>query len=406
MTLYSYKARDEQGTLISDVMEADNEDALISQLSSSGYSVIEIRNKETEGFSFEAFMNKFKHLKKKEVILFTRQLATLLRGGTALAPSLTAVMEQTTDKRFKVVLEEVSQSVQKGESFSEALDKHPEAFPELFVSMVEVGEAGGLLDKVLDRLSILGSQEMEMQARVIGALVYPMVLVSVAFIVINFLVIGVLPKFIVVFSASGAKLPLPTQIVMGVSWTLRRMWVPLFGGSIVFFVWLKNFITKNEKRKEAFHRKLLKVPVMGELYAKIQISRFTRVTSALISSGVPILQALDVVEKTVSNFAIRKAIRDIKAAISQGHSLVEPFKESGLFNPMVIQMISTGEKSGNLDEMLDEVANFYEPEIEYTIKNLTSLLEPFMLLAMGGVVAFIALSVLLPIFNLIKVFRG
>lgn len=403
--LYTYKARDRQGGLITGTMEAAAEKNVTDNLDSLGYSVIQIESGEKQALSIDTLLESFKGIKKRDIIVFTRQLATLLRAGTALAPSLATISEQTTNKKFKAVLENVYQSVQGGESFSEALSRHARVFSELFISMVKVGEAGGLLDKVLDRLATLGTQEMEMQSRITSAIIYPVVLVVVAFAVINFLMIGVLPKFVVVFSASGAELPIPTKVILGLSWTMRKLWLPIIACIILVIAWFRGWL-KNEERKEKFHRWLLRIPIFGSLYAKIQISRFTRITSALIASGIPILHALDVVEKTITNLAIRKAIKDIRFAITKGHSLVEPFKVSGLFNPMVVQMISTGEKSGNLDAMLQEITAFYDPEIEYTIKNLTALLEPFMLLVMGAMVAFIALSVLLPIFNLIKVFRG
>ena len=395
---------DKDGALSTGTMEAESERNVIESFDKLGYSVISVDSGEKNIFSVSSFMRDIKPISKKDIILFTRQLAILLRSGTPLSPSLIAVHEQTENKKLKNIIESICKSLEKGETFSGAFAKHKDVFPELFVSMAAVGEAGGILDKVLDRLASLGTQEMETQSRITSALIYPLVLVAVAFAVISFLIMVVLPKFVVVFSASGAKLPIPTRIILNISWILRTLWLPIVVVGGFIFLWFKNSL-KNEEAKARFHSYLLKLPIFGPLYAKIQISRFARITSALISSGIPILDALDVVEKTITNLAIRRALKDIRRAISEGHSLVEPFKASGLFNPMVIQMISTGEKSGNLGHMLDEVASFYDPEIEYTIKNLTSLLEPIMLLVMGAMVAFIALSVLLPIFNLIKVFR-
>lgn len=406
VTLYAYRARDDRAELVTGAMEAENENELLTRLNAMGYNVINVSHKEAGIFSIDGLLDKFKAFKKKDVILFTRQLSILLHSGTPLSEALTTICEQTKNEKLRFIVENVRQNVQKGENFSTALSKHPDAFSALFISMVQVGEAGGLLDTVLERVALLGTQEMETQSRITSALIYPLVLVVIAFVVINFLVIGVLPKFVMVFSASGAKLPLPTKIVMGLSWIVRKLWLPIAGFTGLFFFWFKNRLSANEAFKMKIHAKLLKVPIFGPLYAKIQIARFARISSSLIASGIPILATLEVVEKTITNFAIRKAVGDIKSSISQGHSLVEPFKSSGLFSPMVVQMISTGEKSGNLDQMLKEIAGFYEPEVEYTIKNLTSLLEPFMLLIMGLMVGFIALSVLLPIFNLIKVFRG
>jgi len=406
MPAYIYKARDKQGELVTGTLEAEDQGSVVFDLEHLGYSVVEVSTEGGLDVSLDKFFARLKPLDKREVIIFTRQLATLLRTGTALVPTLVTVCDQTVDKRFRAILEDVKQAVQGGSSLSKALSKHPEAFSELFVSMVEVGETGGILDKSLDRLAVLGTQEMEMSSRIKSALVYPIVLVGVAFLIVNFLVIGVLPKFVAVFRASGASLPLPTQFVLGMSWLLRNFWwliALIIVGTVAAF---RNHIKKSEDAQLRFHSMLLKVPVFGPLYSKVQISRFSRILSALLASGIPLLQALVVVEKTITNVVIRKAIQTIRFALAQGQSLVKPFQASGIFSPMVVQMIATGEKTGKLDQMLAEVASFYDPEIEYTVKNLTALLEPFMLLAMGAMVGFIALSVLLPIFNLIKVFRA
>ncbi len=405
MPTYAYKVRDSKGELVTGTLEAVNENSAVARLDRLGYSIIEVRGQKAAGYGADGILERFKHVDRRDVILFTRQLATLLRTGTSISVGLTTVCAQTTNKKFKAVLEDVTRSVHGGTSFSGALSRHPAVFSELFISMVEVGEAGGILDTVLDRLAALGIQELEMQSRIKSALVYPIVLVAVAFIVVNFLIVGVLPKFVGVFRASGAELPLPTQIVLGLSWIVRRLWLPALIAAGLAFVWFRDFIGKEAGRFK-FHSWCLKIPIFGELYKKIQISRFARAASALISSGIPLLQALSVVEKTVTNAVIRRAIENIRVAIAEGKPLVDQFQVSGMFSPMVVQMISTGEKSGKLDQMLQDVASFYDPEIEYTLKNLTALLEPFMLLVMGAMVAFIALSVLLPIFNLIKVFRG
>lgn len=397
--------RDRQGELVTGTLEAANENNLVAKLDRLGYSIIEVSAQKGAGGSKTDIFERFRRLERREVILFTRQLATLLRTGTSISQALTTACVQTTNKRFRTILEDVTQAVHSGTSFSEALSKHPKIFTELFVSMVKVGETGGMLDAVLERVATLGMQELEMQSRIKSALVYPIVLVIVAFTVVNFLIVGVLPKFVGVFRATGAELPLPTQLVLSLSYILRRFGLLILILLALAFAWFRAYISKEEGRFK-FHSWCLKVPIFGELYNKIQVSRFSRILSTLIASGIPLLQALIVVEKTVTNVVIRRAIQNIREAIAQGNPLVNQFRASGIFSPMVVQMISTGEKSGQLDKMLEDVASFYDPEIEYTIKNLTSLLEPFMLLTMGIMVAFIALSVLLPIFNLIKVFRS
>ncbi|MFH1855993.1 MAG: type II secretion system F family protein [Candidatus Omnitrophota bacterium] len=401
---YSYKVRTKTSELISGTIEAQNEQKVIADLDSLGYSIIELKA-QTAGFSFEKITYYFKKIDHHDIIVFTRQLATLLKSGTALLPSLDAIKEQTTNEKFKVVLENIYHSVQTGVSFSDSLSKHPKVFSELFISMVKVGETGGILDGVLDRLATLGTQEMELQSRLKSALVYPIVLMVIAFLVVNLLVLAVLPKFVIVFESSDIPLPLITRVVLSFSWILRKLWGFVIIGLIIIGWGMRKY-TSTIEGKYRFHQWLLRLPIFGSIYTKIQVSRFARILSGLTSVGIPLLQSLVVVEKTITNVVIRRSIQNIRMNIAEGRPLIEPFKTSVYFSPMVIQMISTGEKSGNLDQMLDEIASFYEPEIEYTIKNLTSLLEPLMLLIMGGIVAFIALSVLLPIFNLMRAFRG
>ncbi len=404
MTAFTYRARNQQGDLVVGELDMDTEASVAANLDKLGYTVLEIKGSSAPASSLGGFTNRFQGLKKQEVIIFTRQLATLIRSGMPLLPALSTICEQTTNKKFKIILEDVRQSVQGGSSLSEALAKYPAVFSELFVSMVRVGESGGIMDQVLERLAILGTQEMEIYSRVMSAMTYPIVLVVLSFLIVNFILVGVLPKFVMVFKASEAALPLPTQIVLGASWVLQRFWYMILATLVAGVLYFRQAVNSGSG-KVRFHRWLLKVPIFGDLYTKIQVSRFARTLSTLTGSGVPIFQALLVVEKTITNVVIQKAVQDIRLAISAGSSLVEPFKASGLFSPMVVQMVSIGEKSGSIDKMLEEISKFYDPEIEYTIKNLTSLLEPFMLLSMGLMVAFIALSVLLPIFNLMKVFR-
>lgn len=404
MATYRYKARDKAGELVIGKLEGDDEANIISSLDRLGYTVVEVTLQGKVPFSLKELSEHFKGISRQEVNIFTRQLATLIRAGLALAPSLATICEQTENKKFKILLEDIQQAVQAGTSFSEALAQHPKIFSELFVSMIEVGETGGLLDLVLDRLAILGVQEQETNSRIKSAMVYPIALVVIAFVVVNFMIVGVLPKFVMVFSAAQAKLPLPTQIVLGLSWVIRKFWFVIIIAFGLISMAFKKYISKPEG-KFRFHSWLLKLPIFGKLYIKIQISRFARTLSALTSSGITLLQGLAVVEKTISNVVMRRAIQNIRLSITEGRSLVEQFKASGFFTPMVVQMIATGEKTGKLDQMLEEIAAFYEPEIEYTIKNLTTLLEPAMLLFMGVMVGFIALSVLLPIFKLMKVFR-
>ena len=272
------------------------------------------------------------------------------------------------------------------------------------MSLVRVGESGGMLDKVLNRLADLATGEMDLRSRIRSALVYPVVLALVAFLMVNFVLVAVLPKFVAIFEASSASLPWPTRMLLGLSELVRNFWWLLGLGALLVFSWFQQYYHSPMGRLRV-DGLMLRLPLVGALILKVMVARLCRSVAALTKSGIPVLEALSVVEPTLSNALLQKIIKNVRGAISKGQSLTEPFKASGLFPPMVIQLINTGERSGRLDEMFDQIAVFYEPEVEATVRNLTSLLEPAMLLMMGLVVAFIALSVLLPIFNLISIIR-
>jgi type IV pilus assembly protein PilC len=271
--------------------------------------------------------------------------------------------------------------------------------------MVKIGETGGLLDEVLERLAWLGAQELEIRSRVQAALVYPVVLISLSLTVVAFILIAVLPNFVAIFEASQAKLPVPTKVILALSSGLRNFWYIALGIIIFLGLWLKSYISTAEGRYK-IDGLILKAPLFGDLYLKIMISRFSRAMASLTKTGVPFHEGLAVVETSITNSVLRKIFEDIRERINVGQGVTEAFRVSGIFPPMVIQLMSSGEKSGHMDEMFSEVASFYEPEVEYTLRNFTSLLEPFLLLIMGAIVGFIALSVLLPIFNLIKIIKS
>ncbi len=404
MPKYIYRARDKSGQLITGAVDSDDEYAVASSLRNLGYSVVQITAQPKTQELISSFSQRFKGISRQEIIVFTRQLAILIRTGNTLMSSLDNVAEQIRNPKFKEIIKQVSRDVQGGLSFSEAASKQPKVFDKFFVSMVKVGETGGLLDEVLERLASLGTQELEIRTRIQSALIYPVALVFLSLLVVNFILIGVLPHFVSIFEASQAKLPLPTRIILGLSWTLRNLWFVILGALIFLVMWLKKYISTPDGRYN-MDKKILDFPIFGELYLKVMISRFSRAMAALTKSGIPFLDGLAVVENTVPNLVLRRKFEDIHRAISEGQNLTEVFKASGIFPPMVIQLISSGERSGKLDEMFSEVASFYEPEVEYALRNMTSLLEPFLLLIMGVIVGFIALSVLLPIFNLIKIIR-
>jgi len=404
MPNYTYRARDKSGTLLTSKVEAADEIAVAVELQRLGYSLISIEKESELKLKWAEFWQRRRGVRRQEIIFFTRQLSTMLKSGLPLMDALTGIIQQTKHKLFKEALECVRGDIEKGASFSQALSKHPNVFSELFVSMAGVGETGGILDTVLERLTALGIQELEIRAKLKAALTYPIILITVAVIVVSFLLINILPKFIAIFQTYEAKLPIATQILLGISLILKKLWIFIIAGLGLFIFWFRRYLKTTQGRYKA-HSYLLKMPLFGQLYLKVMIARFSRVLSALTKSGVSVLEALSVTEKTIRNAVIAKVIQNISDAITEGESLTEPFKASGIFPPMVIQMVSAGEKTGKLEQLLSDVAAFYDQEVEYTIRNIAVILEPLLLLAMGVMVAFIALSVLLPIFNLIKIFR-
>lgn len=405
MPKYSYRARDKSGQLVTGAVESGNEYEVASGLKDLGYSVIEIKSQAGTQEYAAYFARFFNRISRQEIIVFTRQLATLLRTGNTLTSSLDSVAEQVRNPKLKDVIREIMRDVQGGMSFSKATAKHPAVFDSFFVSMVKIGETGGLLDEVLERLALLGAQELEMRSRVQAALVYPIVLIFLSLIVVTFILIAVLPNFVAIFEASQAKLPTPTKVILTLSSGLRNFWYIALGAVVLLIFLLRGYISTAEGRYR-IDGYILKTPLFGDLYLKVMVSRFSRAMAALTKTGVPFHEGLAVVENSITNTVLRRTFEDIRERINVGENVTEAFRASGIFPPMVIQLLSSGDKSGHMDEMFSEVASFYEPEVEYTLRNLTSLLEPFLLLIMGTIVGFIALSVLLPIFNLIKIVKS
>lgn len=405
MPSYTYKARDRHGEMLTATVEAKDDMELAASLRTLNYSVISIEKKEPHlGAAIADLLQRLKKSRQYEVVFFSRQLASLLKAGIPILNSLSSIAEQTKDKVLKEAINAVSRDIQAGLSFSEALAKHPDIFQEVYVSTIKVGETTGGLDQILERLAQLGMREYEIKTQIKSAMIYPIILVTVAVCVVTFLLINIIPKFVVVFESYGARLPLPTQILLGISFVVQRLWFVVLFVIIALVFGVKKYI-KTEKGRYKYDRFLLHIPLFGELYLKVLVSRICRTLSTMVKSGVSILEALYVTGKTVKNMVLRRVMENVHSAVSEGQPLSEPFRMSGVFPSTVVQMMSLGEKSGKLDQMLMDVASFYDEEVDYTIKNMTTALEPLLLLGMGLMVAFIALSVLLPIFNLIKVFR-
>ena len=404
MARFLYRARDSAGQLVMGTLEASDRRAVAVSLNRLGYQPVWIK---PEGFlQGLRFRNPWRQerVDRQEVLVLLRELAALLRAGIPLAVSLEGATRQTQSPILRRVISDVARRVQGGASLSEALSNYPRLFTKLFVSMIRVGETAGILDQVLDRLAQLGTQEMETRSRIQSALVYPIALVGFSLLVVGGLLVSVLPKFVSIFQASKVVLPLPTRFLLGLSWVVRYFWWLIALVVVGVFRWAKRYYGTSKGRWEVDQR-LLALPAVGVLYRKILITRITRTLGAMLQTGVPLLEALTVAEKTIPNVVFQRTLQQTRIGIAEGKSLADSWAVSGLFPPLVLQLVSVGERSGQLDTMLTEVATFYDPEIDLTIRNLTTLLEPFLLTTMGLLVGFIALSVLLPIFQLIHVFK-
>jgi len=404
MKTFKYSVRDPQGRNVHGVLEMEDRSRVFTYFRERNYRVISI----DAASDFEIFVRKLLSLSsgisRQDVVLFMRQLSTLVRAGLSLAQSLESLACTEKNQRFREVIVAVKEDIEKGNAFSEALSRYPNLFSQITVGLIQAGEAGSMLDEALERIAQLGLQELEIRTKLQAALTYPIILVGVALLVVGFLLIGAVPKFLDIFRASQAELPLATVILLTVSNLLRQFfWAILLGLGAVLFAATRYYQTP--RGRMFVDRLTLRVPIFGDMYMKVSTARLTRTVSGLTKSGIPLLRALEIGKAVTENVVILDAIDKIRVGISQGKGITELFERAKIFPPMVIQMVSVGESTGKLDEMLEEVAKFYELELEYFLRRLTSSLEPVLLLFMGLLVGFIALAVLMPVFNLVKVFR-
>lgn len=400
MPLFAYKARATGGSPVTGVLEATDQKSAVDQLRQQRMVVLEINEKEPSLIDTIKKLPIFKSsIPAKEIVLFSRQLSTLVSAGVALVSGLNILSEQIQHKSFKAIVIKVKEDIEAGQPIAEALKKHPDAFTDLYVAMVRAGELGGILDVILERLSSYLEAAEALRLKVKGAMMYPMVVSSIAALVTVFLLVGVIPTFKEIFSSFGAELPLPTRIVIGLSEALQHQWyificVPV-GAFFLFRKWLKT-----ESGRKIFDTRILQLPLFGIMLRKVAVAKFTRTLGTLVKSGVPILQAMETVAQTAGNKVIEAAIMDARESIREGERIAEPLKRSGVFPPMVIQMISVGEETGNMDVMLHKIADFYDQEVEQSIKGLTSMIEPIVIVFMGILIGGIVIAMFVPMFEL------
>jgi general secretion pathway protein F len=410
MPEYIYKATDRTGKVMEGSLDAPDESAVVNRLRGMGCIPIRIEQaaagarprsrKISIKIDFKTgFSSKFKRVSGAELLSFTQELATLIRAGLPLDRTLSVVTEITENALLKTINEEVLRDVRGGKAFSEALAKHPKVFNRLYVNMIKAGEVGGILDVVLDRLVDFLERSQELKRTVVGAMIYPPVLIFVMGIVMAVLLIFVVPRFVGIFEMMHQELPLPTQVLLGISTIARRYWWLIIGGGTGLYVWFQKY-TSSEKGKLVWDKLMLKLPLLNALILKIEVARLSRTLGTLITSGVPLLQALGIVREIISNGIIANSINTIQKAVKEGKGVSLPMRSLGIFPSLAVHMIRVGEETGRMEEMLIRVADTYDRDVQVTVKRLLGLLEPLLILVMALLVGFIVISIVMALFSI------
>jgi type IV pilus assembly protein PilC len=401
MITFSYQARDMSGKIVSGIQEALNEDNAVTSLMSRGLMVLSLQQKAAASKS----RKKTWSVKETDLVLFTRQLSTMIEAGISLVQALTALYDQCDAKRQKSlrhIISDVTTRVQGGETFHESIAKHPRVFDRLFVSMVKAGEHGGLLAEILDRLAGFLEASARLRKKVKSAMTYPVIVICIAMAITTFLIVKVVPIFGEIFADFGSKLPAPTQFLIDVSDFMRGEWYFLLLGVFGIFFGIRTFI-RSTRGKQLWDRWKLKLPVFGPLVHKICMSRFARTFAQLIRSGVPILEVLDIVGGASGNHVVETSIKGVSADVEKGDNLSVALSKKAIFPPMMLRMVAAGEATGKIDTMLEKMADFWDEEIEAMLDALTSLIEPMLIVFLGVIVGGIVIAMFLPIFKLNEV---
>lgn len=402
--IFQWSGKTTKGLVESGEITAGSKEEVIAQLRKKNIvpTIVKIKEKKKDFLSMEFGSAS---VKDKDIVVFTRQFATMIDAGLPLVQALEILSTQVENKTMAKTLTAIKNDVESGSTYADALKKHPKVFNDLYANMVAAGESGGILDTILNRLAAYIEKSMKLKKKVKGAMIYPAVVSSIAVLVIAVIMVFVVPTFSNMFTSMGGTLPLPTLLVMKTS-----DFVAGIGGLIVLvilvgiFVGIKQF-RKTETGKKTTDTFLLKLPIFGILLRKVAVAKFTRTLGTLISSGVPILDGLEITAKTAGNKVIEYAVMDIRQAVSEGKTLAEPLMKSKVFPPMVTHMIAVGESTGALDAMLSKIADFYDEEVDSSVNNLTSMMEPLLMVFLGGAVGFIVVAMYLPIFKMITLIK-
>ena len=397
MPKFNWEAKTRAGSPQKGVMEATNESMVEAQLKKYGFSGITVKG-EKAGFKIPGFGPSGK-VDTKDLVVFTRQFATMIDSGLPLVQCLDILASQQLNKSFKSALYNIKEAVESGSTFADALAKHPKMFDQLYVNLIAAGEVGGILDTILNRLAAYIEKALKLKKQVKGAMVYPATIISIAVVVIGVILVFVIPTFSKMFADFGGTLPMPTLIVIAISDFLQKYILVIIGVLYGIKVAIGKYYDTVAGRK-LMDTLFLKLPVVGVLIRKVAVAKFTRTLGTMVSSGVPIMDGLEIVAKTAGNKVVEEAIYKVRQAISEGKTMAEPLGESGVFPPMVVQMIAVGEATGAMDTMLNKVADFYDDEVDDAVGNLTAMMEPLLMLFLGVTVGGLVVAMYLPIFKL------
>ena len=401
MPVYTYKAKDITGRTINATLEAQGQAFVVDAIRKKGLTIISIEEsveKKKKGISFAIK----KKIKVDDLVVFARQLATMIDAGIPLVQGLDILSEQIEHKEFRNIVSRVRNDVETGSTLSEAIGRHPKVFSQLFVNMVRAGESSGMLDDIMDRLAGYLEKSSALQRKISSALVYPAVVICMAFLITLILLLKVIPTFKEIFAGFGAKLPTPTLVLIIISDTLRSYFLLLSGVAVVLGFLISRYV-RTEKGRLKYDQLMLDLPVFGILFKKVAVSKFTRTLSTLIKSGVSILAALEIVGRTAGNKVVENAVTDVRASIREGENIATPLAKSGVFPPMVVRMISVGEQTGELEKMLEKISDFYDEQVDSAVAGLTSMIEPLIIAFLGIVIGSIVIAMFMPIFKMSEI---
>ena len=398
---YKYDARDVAGKLVSATIVADSEQLVYQRLREMKLIPVKVA-RQGAGLSME--INLRRKVKLKDLAVFSRQFSTMVSSGLPMLRALATLEQQTGSKVLMKAASEIRLDIERGSSLSSAMAKHPRVFDNLYVSMVRSGEAGGVLEAVLDRLAVNLEREVQLRGRIRSAMTYPVVVIGFVSMILSAMLIFIVPQFKSIYAQLNGTLPAPTLMLLAVSTFVRTKFPFVVIGIVVLVIAIRRW-KRTDRGKHIWDAMMLKMPVFGPLFQKTALSRFARTLAVLSRSGVPILQSLDVVSETVNNAVIADAVKDVQGSVRQGESIARPLARHGVFPGMVVQMLSVGEETGAIDTMLEKVAQFYDDEVTAAVDSLTSIIEPVMIAIVGGCVGLAVIALYLPMFNMINLIK-